>query len=436
MAVEYDVVCRRCDPGAMLAAAFLAVGGCRILVLPERPDRVCNPDFLVPVLKGFPAELISGVAELSSVPDDYLVVGREASETPSQLEKDPWLHLPGGFCGQLPESSYQELVELWGLLDDSMRQGLEMPVSSLQGSGRMLWLVLKNELLRTNRNRKLSDWLVDIASSENSFSGWRALSPLYSLSRFADPPLLSFAYGLTVLDSPEAWLPIHRLEELSLELLRRAGADFVTDAWKPIFDGKWFTGVGCNQQVVRRVTACLADADPVKLFYEVDHSFRRGDFLRQFRMDSPGFLHHSCPTEAQDSSDRKALFQLHCCKDGGVDETIVIGPDSAGEGFLCHRWKALERPVAERREVSGELSVWGGIPRLPAMMGGGFLPLHCGFLRFYQVGWHNLPGFGLGGLVYSAWQAARLIWTHDLQRPAAELVPCRLFSGLKNKKMF
>ena len=46
-------------------------------------------------------------------------------------------------------------------------------------------------------------------------------------------------------------------------------------------------------------------------------------------------------------------------------------------------------------------------------MGGAFLPITSTYKKFYHVGWENLPGFGLGGLVYAARKTADRIMSNE-----------------------
>jgi len=110
-----------------------------------------------------------------------------------------------------------------------------------------------------------------------------------------------------------------------------------------------------------------------------------------------------------------AAYHLETAGSRDFTGSFLLAPGTDGaEGRVGYRFRpAGDEPGSET--AAGERT-WGWGPRLPAMMGGGFLPLVRGYCRFYQVGWHNLPGFGLGGLVYAARQAAVRIWTHDLHK--------------------
>jgi hypothetical protein len=100
---------------------------------------------------------------------------------------------------------------------------------------------------------------------------------------------------------------------------------------------------------------------------------------------------HGCVT------DRKGYFRISGIRKGKyVLRATLIG------------YKTYEKEI----EIG---DAWGWQPHLPAMMGAGFLPLTGSFCRFYRVGWHNLPGFGFGGLVYSAHQAALSVMKNELR---------------------
>ena len=416
MAVDYDLVCRQDDLGPLLAAAFLAKEKCRVLLLPPLPKKAPEPNFLIPVLRGYPARLLSSLTELEDPPAQFLSwqsgstvrswsdsVSREMEF--SKLSKSTLAH--GG---------WPELEQLWQLLDRCMAQGLEMPTSSLGGIGRMIWLLVRNEFLRERRRYNLVSWLeaTGIPSSEQQL--WRSLVPLISLSRFADPPLLSFAYGVQTLLAPDAWIGIGRLKEHLHEYLLSQGAHQVEEEWVPVFDGKWFIGVGNSDKVARRATLFLADSDPGSLMQEVPAPRRRRDFNRQFQLDDPGFSHlQTTSTQLRQATDQ-ALYHLDCRGADDFSGTTLFGPeDGSGQGLIEHRWQAVEAFQDHSNDLAKSDS-WGWQPRLPAMMGGGFLPLSGSFCRFYQLGWHNLPGFGLGGLIYSAHQVAVSALKTELKR--------------------
>jgi len=420
MAVDYELVCRRGELGPLLSAAFLAGSGdCRILVLPPRLPENAHPGFLVPVLRGYPAELLGRLVSLETVPDNLLSWRKNGSG-------GSWSRIGGGaaerdletvFGSAAPEvTAWAELERLWALLDECMRRGLEMPVSSLSGSGRMLWLVVRNELLRESRKLRLSHWLAasGVPAGERDF--WRALAPLVTLARFADPPLLAFAYGVMSLAASSGWLAGERLEAHLCRFLRSRGAEFIGDDWSPVFDGKWYVGVGNNRKTSRRSTVFLADSNPVNLLGEVESGLQRRDFRKQFEIAAPGFAACCEPVESRPETG-EGLYHLECQPAGDpLSGSRIFYNDFSVPDH--HRRVGLGWEPLSGGAAFPEAGCWGWEPKLPAMMGGGFLPLRCGFMRFYQVGWHNLPGLGFGGLVYSAWQVARTVWIHDLQRRA------------------
>ena len=402
MAVDYELICRKDDLGPLLAAAFLVKEKCRVLLLPPLPNKAPDPNFLIPVVRGYPAKLLATVTDMENPPVDFFSWQNEARVrswsdfVESTLSQKLWL----------------ELKQLWQLLDRCMVQGLEMPASSLGGLGRMIWLLVRNELLRERRNCTLKSWLdtAEIPLKEQQL--WRSLIPLVSLSRFADPPLLSFAYGVQTLLAPDAWIGVDGLKKRLHEYLLSQGAHQVDEEWSPVFDGKWFIGVGNDAKVACRATVFLADSDPNSLTQEVSLGQQRRDFKRQFRLDDPGFSHLQTVHDQIQQPIGSALYHLDCREADDFSASTLFGPKAEnGQGSIEHRWQAVDDHIEP-----GKGAVWGWQPRLPAMMGGGFLPLTGSFCRFYQVGWHNLPGFGLGGLVYSARQAATAVLSNELNR--------------------
>ncbi len=405
MAVDYEVICRQGDLGSLLTAAFLAKEKCRILLLPSLSGKALEPNFLIPVVRGYPAQLLASLVELESPPADFF-------SWQSESEICSWT----GSVQTLTQEKWLELEPMWRQIDLCMLQGLEMPTSSPGGIWRMLVLLVRNELLRDCRHQTLASWLdsADIPLREQSL--WRSLIPLISLSRFADPPLLSFAFGLQTLLAPDAWVGIGELKTKLLDYLLSQGAHQVDDEWSPVFDGKWFIGVGNDGKVIRRSTVFLADSDPLSLQKEVSSGLQRRDFKRQFQLDDPGYIQISTDpetvsTQAQPSTER-ALYHLDCRGSDDFLGSTFFGPGGENDQALIgHRWQAVGE---EKEQKPGH--VWGWQPQLPAMMGGSFLPLTGSLCRFYQVGWHNLPGFGLGGLVYSARQAATAVLRNELKR--------------------
>ncbi len=411
MAVDYEVVCRQGDLGPMLAAAFLAKENCRVLLLPPLAVKASEPNFLIPVIRGYPVGLLAALIGLEKPPTELFSWQNESSirSWPGSVN--------GGESYKLVESTltaelWLELEQLWQLLDRCMEQGFEMPASSLGGIGRMLWLLVRDERLRECRHCTLKSWLerAGIPLKEQQF--WRSLIPLISLSRFADPPLLAFAYGVQTLLAPAAGVGIDGLKNLLHQYLLSRGAHQVDEDWSPVFDGKWFIGVGNDAKVVRRSTVFLADSDPGSLQIEVPLGQQRRDFKRQFLLDDPGYIHLQAVSSQIQRPGGQALYHLDCRAADNFSGSTLFAPESEnGQGLIEHRWQAVADDIARQTD-----NVWGWQPRQPAMMGGSFLPLTGSFCRFYQVGWYNLPGFGLGGLVYSARQTAVSVLSNELKR--------------------
>ena len=412
MAVDYEVICRQGDLGPMLAAAFLAKENCRVLLLPPLAVKAPEPNFLIPVVRGYPAKLLAALIDPEDPPAEFFSWQSESSirSWPGSVDRE-------GGSYKLVESTltsglWLDLKQLWQLLDRCMEQGFEMPASSLGGIGRMLWLLVRDERLREHRHGTLKRWLdrAEIPHKEQQF--WRSLIPLISLSRFADPPLLAFAYGVQTLLAPVAWVGIDGLKNRLHQYLLSWGAHQVDEDWSPVFDGKWFIGVGNDAKVVRRSTVFLADSDPGSLQKEVPLGQQRRDFKRQFLLDDPGYTHLQTVSAQIQRPGGQALYHLDCRSADDFLGSTLFGPEREnGQGLVEHCWQAVADDIARQTD-----NTWGWQPRQSAMMGGSFLPLTGSFCRFYQVGWHNLPGFGLGGLVYSARQAAVSVLSNELKR--------------------
>lgn len=407
MKVDFEVVCREGELGPMLAAAFLARQGCRVMFLPPRFQQNSEPEFLLPVVRGCPARLLS---ELLSDPPSappaeifsWKFAGREGAA--GRLTE-----LAGRGAAIFPSGAWTELDELYRVIDRLMDAGLEMPVASIAGIWRMLRVLITEQKLRENRGQTLRKWLAGFDLPEAEEQLWSALTPLTALQRFADPPLLAYAYGLRTLLAPEVWIGLRQLRERLVGDLLARGACRSSEDWFPVFDGKWFIGVGANQKVSCRTTVFLADADPGALAREISPPQRRRDFRRQFMLDAPGFVCRRKSVDENAESDGVGYYQLDCGPD--FSKNLYSAPAETRTGKAHYRFS----PAACGWEwETGDH--WGWQARQPAMMGAGFLPLQGSYCRFYQVGWHNLPGFGFGGLIYSAHLAAMTVMRKDLHR--------------------
>ena len=417
MAVDYEVACREGDLAALLTAAFLLKEGARVLILPEPAESLPEPDFILPVVRGYPAALLADFIEINN-PDTPFFSWQSGSEVQIWGGTSPDEDFLGSeiAVSNLQPELWQELERIWQLLDGCMIQNLDMPATSISGFWRMFKLLVQSELLRESRHHTLASWLDGNGIDPEEQRRWLSLVPLLSLYRFQQLPLLSFAYGIQNLIKPAALVDIKALKHTLLHFLLSNGAQQSSENWSPIFDGKWFIGVGCDNMVACRSTVYLADSNPDRLRREIPEVNQRHDFKRQLRLDDPGYRHgrNRVVKEANDSA---ALYHLKCSESDELSGSKFFSPvfavsseDGDEKNYLSHVWEPV-KPGENRLEVG---DAWGWQPHLPAMMGAGFLPLTGSFCRFYRVGWHNLPGFGLGGLVYSARQAASYILKNEL----------------------
>ena len=419
MAVDFDVACREGDFGALLTASFLQREGCRVLLLPALPGRLPDPDFLLPVVRGYPARLLADFIDLEFPAEPFFSwqSGSEVQLWSSSMPATGAEAVSGIETSTLNPELWRQLDELWQLIDGCMEQGLNMPATTISGFWQMFRLLVRSELLRDSRRHDLGSWLNDAGISFAEKCQWQSLVPLISLYRFNKLPLLAFAYGVQSLLHPSALVDVAALKRKLFAGLVANGAELTTEEWGPVFDGKWYIGVGKENMTSRRSTVYLADSNPDCLRQEIPTGNQRHDFKRQLRLEDPGFLHRQDEGESSRAiPEGHLLYHLNCSESDKLTDTQFFAPVSVSDvenGFgqkrLRHSWQA----------VTGETGVdagdcWGWQPRLPAMMGGGFLPLTGSFCRFYRVGWHNLPGFGLGGLVYCARQAASLILANEI----------------------
>jgi len=421
MAVDFDVACREGDLGALLSASFLQQEGCRVLLLPALPGYLPDPDFLLPVVRGYPARLLADFIDLELSAEPFFS-WQSGSEV--QLWSSPVPVAGAAAVSEIETSTlnpelWRQLDELWRLIDGCMEQNLNMPATTVTGFWQMFRLLVRSELLRESRRHDLGSWLNDAGIAFAEKCQWQSLVPLISLYRFNKLPLLAFAYGVQSLLYPSALVDVAGLKRKLFAGLVANGAELTTESWGPIFDGKWYIGVGKDNMASCRSTVYLADANPDCLRQEVPIGNQRHDFRRQLCLENPGFLHRQNECESsRNLPEEHSLYHLNCSGSENLVDSQFFAPVSVSDvenglsqRLIQHSWQAA---------VAGEVGInpvgdcWGWQPRLPAMMGGGFLPLTGSFCRFYRVGWHNLPGFGLGGIVYSARQAASLILANEI----------------------
>ncbi len=419
MAVDFDVACRESDFGALLTASFLQQEGCRILLLPPRPEILPEPDFLLPVVRGYPARLLADFIDLEIPAEPFFSwqSGSEVQFWSSSATASGTAAVSEIETSTLNTEMWQQLEDLWQLIDNCMERNLNMPATSISGFRQMFMLLVRSELLRESRRHTLDSWLNAAGIDQAEQYQWQSLVPLISLYRFSKLPLLAFAYGVKSLLQPSALVNVAALKCKLLTKLIAEGAELTTMAAGPVFDGKWYIGIGKDNMVSCRSTVYLADSNPDRLLQEVPTANQRHDFKRQLRLEDPGFLHRQIEYNKHFLlSERSALYHLDCSESADLTGSQFFAPaavSSSGNGtnppLIQHGWQAV---AGEACVKNGDC--WGWQPRLPAMMGGGFLPLTGSFCRFYRVGWHNLPGFGLGGLIYSARQAASLIMANEI----------------------
>jgi len=421
MAVDYEVICRESDLAALLSASFLLKEGARVLLLPSPVESLPEPDFIIPVVRGYPADLLSDFIDIKA-PNSAFFSWQNGPETESWPVVTDFAgdFLESGIAGSnLRPELWQQLEKIWQLIDGCMACNLDMPATSMSGFWHMFKLLVQSELLRESRRYTLPAWLKENDISFSEQCKWFSLVPLLSLYRFKQLPLLAFAYGVQSLLKPSALIDAGALKRTLLDYLFSHGAQRTTETWTPVFDGKWYIGVGHNNMAACRSTVYIADSNPDRLQREIPAGNQRHDFKRQLLLDDPGFRHSQSLVRRDSDSGRKcAPYHLLCSNSTELSEAEFFVPfsssnaaDVGGDSFVRHQWQDTE-PCKRDIEIG---DAWGWQPRLPAMMGAGFLPLTGSFCRFYRVGWHNLPGFGFGGLVYSAHQVALAVLKNELR---------------------
>ncbi len=443
---QYDIICRDGCLGPLLAAFFLAKSGKKVLLLPPFPSPEQHPPFLLPLVAGFPHQLLSRNGLLvDGVVDErqhwfgwtdgnahiFLCPAGDVSERMSALAA-----FMGGDFSRF-QDNFVDFRHLWNLIDEMMRDGLMIPAAGLKDHWRIFKILVKHQELL--QNRRLT---ADSFFAGDSFPSWLEhfftdLIPLMAAFRYQNLPMLSFAYGMATLFQEAALIDLEALLCQVRKSILDCGGEASPGDYQIIFDGKWYIGVGRDGKVDIRSRAFIANADKNGLESEISFLDRRHDFFHQFstlekgvklkqvRVHTTGRKSSSATGHwlyrendsllaaaiRQSTGTDRQEMNIYCPADFPIDDPKV----------LVDRLRSMLPAAGSAGEAAGNPLVvemekeWGGQPVLPPVMGGGNLSVISSYKKFYHVGWENLPGFGLGGLIYAARKTADRIMTSEYQ---------------------
>jgi len=441
---QYDIICRDGCLGPLLAAFFLAKSGKKVLLLPPlSSSEEQHPPFLLPLTAGFPHQLLArngllaeGVVDerrhwFDWSYDDHLFScpAADVSERMSAL---------AAFMGD-DFSQFQDIFvdfrHLWNLIDEMMRDGLMVPAAGLKDHWRIFKVLAKHQELL--QNRRIT---ADSFYGGDSFSPWLEhffadLVPLMSAFRYQNLPMLCFAYGMATLLQDAVLIDLVALQDRVRKSILEYGGETSPGDYQVIFDGKWYIGVGREGKVDIRSRAFIANADKKSLEAEISFLDRRRDFFHQFSTQKEGVRLKRLRVQLAGGRDA-AVTGYRFYRENGCLLAVVARQSAGPEEQEMNIYYPVDFPVDDPKTfvdrllaklpdagLAGKVVVdlqvkdlekeWGGQPILPPVMGGGCLSVVSSYKRFYHVGWENLPGFGLGGLIYAVRKTADRIIVNE-----------------------
>ncbi len=446
LAARYDVICRDGSLGGLLAALFLAREGKRVLVLPplEAAGEAVAGEFILPVVSHGAARLLAA-AEL--LPGETAPAGSRAwfdctageAEVSCPADPEARREFFAAFCH--PHQSWwqklrEQVRDLGRRLEEALAAPMMLPPLGLRDYGSLIKLLGANQPLLAARR---TSWPEVIASSPLA-AGQRefflALPFLASQYNYRRLPFLACAYGLYGwLDGSARWLDLERLRRRLREQLAALGGEFAGENHEIVFDGKWYIGIGREGRLHCRSGVFIGPAAREYLQREIRPLDQRRDFFRQFDHLAAGCrlrqLHWPLGDRRQTAcSPARPVYifppaaaappavpvRLEVSRRGEVETAVFscllpgekVDRETADRLHEICRTAGLPPPAAgvawqemlhEGHDGGRER---GYQPRLAPVLGGAFLPASGIYRRFYQLGWENLPGFGLNGLVWAA----------------------------------
>ena len=181
----------------MLAAFFLVKGGKKVLLLPPSLSPERKPPYLLPLIAGFPRQLL---AETGLLTEDVLC------SRPSWFGWTDGQHIfncPSAFSDRIPalssfmgdnfpwvQSHFTDFQNIWNIIDAIMRAGLMIPAAGLKDHGKILKVLIKHQELLQNRRMKADNFYSDISLPKWRSNFFASMVPQISLFRYQDLPLV------------------------------------------------------------------------------------------------------------------------------------------------------------------------------------------------------------------------------------------------------
>lgn len=439
---HYDIICRDGSLGTLLTAFFLAKSGKKVLLLPITSSPARKPPYLLPLITGFPRQLL---LEAGLLTEDVLcrqsnwfswTDGQHIFNCPSVFSER--MTALSSFMGDnFPwfQSHFTDFQKIWNIINTIMNDGLMIPAAGLKDHGKILKILIKHQELLQNRRMEAENLYSDSLLPEWLSDFFASMVPQISLFRYQTLPLVSFAYGIATMFQDAALVNLKNLQNhLKESILENGGETSPTD-YQVIFDGKWYIGVGTEGKAEIRSRAFITDSDEKSLKSEIPVMHQRRDFFRQFACQREGTtinrlhghiagmnkLPETCRwIYAINNAFQSVIIQENMAS-GGFDIDVYCSSEFLKDDPSLLVSKLLSRLPGADFSTGFQLDFqprtvekkWGCQPKLPPVMGGAFLPVISTYKKFYHVGWENLPGFGFSGLVYAARKTADRIIANE-----------------------
>ncbi|MEA3241244.1 MAG: hypothetical protein U9P37_06725 [Pseudomonadota bacterium] len=439
---HYDIICRDGSLGTLLAAFFLVKNGKKVLLLPSSAFPERKPSYLLPLVAGFPRQLL---VETGILTEDVLY---RQSNWFSWTDGQHVFNCPAAFSDRMPalsafmgnnfpwfQSHFTNFQKIWNIINTIMSDGLMIPAVGLKDHGKILKILIKHQELLQNRRMEAENLYSDSLLPEWLSDFFASMVPQISLFRYQTLPLVSFAYGMATMFQDAALVNLENLQNYLKESILENGGETSPADYQVIFDGKWYIGVGTEGKAEIRSRAFITDSDGKSLKSEIPAMYQRRDFFRQFACQQEGIeinkLHGHIAGMKKLPETCRWLYAVN-----NALQSVVIQENMASGGFdidaYCSSDFSKEAPSSLVNKLLSRLpgadfltdfqidfqpqtveKKWGYQPKLPPVMGGAFLPVISTYKKFYHVGWENLPGFGFSGLVYAARKTADRIIANE-----------------------
>ncbi|NIA19392.1 MAG: hypothetical protein GWP07_03020 [Xanthomonadaceae bacterium] len=432
---NYDIICRDGSLGALLTAFFLAKSGKKVLLLPPLSSPAQKPSYLLPLIAGFPRQLL---AQAGLLTEGILC---KQSNWFSWTDGQHVFNCPSVFSDRMPvlssfmgdnfpwfQSHFTDFQNIWDIIDTVMSNGLMIPAVGLKDHGKILMALVKYQELLQNRRMNAENFYSDTSLPEWLSNFFASMVPQISLFRYENLPLVSFAYGIATMFQDAELVNLENLQNYVKESILEKGGKTSPADYQVIFDGKWYIGIGTEGKVEIRSRAFITDSDEKTLKSEIPPMHQRRDFFRQFVCQQKGIAlnrlyGHIAGMKKLPETGRwfynannslQAVMLQRTMASEGLDINVYFSSTSPGHDPTDFTTKLLARlpelDILDASRINFQPQTvekeWGCQPKLPPVMGGAFLPVISTYKKFYHVGWENLPGFGFSGLVYAARKTA------------------------------